>query len=110
MKRFLSVSVLCALCSALLCGAADAYVLQSSKDLGKDDARNQNVLVQCTTPDGGISNQTCHLRRYVKCSVGADEKRRCNGWQYWKDVRKPATSWPDWRRGAEACCQAKGLR
>jgi len=109
MKKLL-LSMSCALCLILCFGAANAYVLKSQKDLGTGDARNQNVIVQCTTDAGKMSNQTCHLRRHVKCTVGASGKKNCNGWQYWKDVRNPSSNYPDWRKGAEACCQAKGLR
>ena len=45
--------------------SANAYQLLSSKELGKDDARNQTVVVKCTTDTGKTSNQTCTLRRYA---------------------------------------------
>jgi hypothetical protein len=84
--------------------------LKSQKELGKDDARNQNMVVQCTTPNGKMSNQSCQLRRYVKCSKNASGKKNCNGWQPWKNLRDPGSGYSDWRAAAEACCQAKGLR
>lgn len=93
-----------------ICASANAYTLRSQKELGKDDARNQNIIAQCTTPDGKVSNQTCQLRRYVKCNMNAAGKKNCNGWQPWQDLRSPGDGFPDWRKGAESCCQAKGLR
>jgi uncharacterized protein YxeA len=95
---------------SIVCVSANAYTLKSQKELGKDDARNQNMVVQCTTRDGKVSNQTCQLRRYTKCSVNAAGKKNCNGWQPWQDLRNPGKGFPDWRRAAESCCQAKGLR
>ncbi len=90
-------------------GGASAYQVLSSKELGKGDARNQNVVVKCTTDTGKISSQTCSLRRYVKCT-GTGANKKCNGWQAWKDLRDPAKQYSDWRSGASACCRAMGLR
>ncbi|MDR1696848.1 MAG: hypothetical protein LBR41_01340 [Rickettsiales bacterium] len=101
---------LCSLFSILCIGAADAYQLVSTKELGRGDALNQNVIVRCTTPDGKVSNQSCSLRRYVRCRVGADKKSVCGGWQQWKDLRNPGNGYSDWRGAASACCRAKGLR
>lgn len=91
-----------------VCGAS-AYQVMSSKELGKNDARNQNVVVKCTTDTGKISNQTCSLRRYAKCT-GVGANRRCNGWQPWQDLRTPDKKYSDWKAAASACCRAKGLR
>ena len=90
-------------------GAANAYQLLSSKELGTGDARNQTVVVKCTTDTGRVSNQTCTLRRYVKCS-GTGDNQNCTGWQPWQDLRTPNKKYSDWRSAASACCRAKGLR
>ncbi len=89
--------------------SANAYQVMSSKEIGKDDAKNQNVVVKCTTELGKISNQTCSLRRYVKCS-GTGTKKTCNGWQGWRDLRNPEKQYSDWKTAANACCRAMGLR
>lgn len=88
---------------------ANAYQVLSSKELGKNDAKNQNVVVKCTTDTGKISNQTCSLRRYAKCS-GVGNDKRCSGWQPWRDLRNPGKEYSDWRSAASGCCRAKGLR
>ena len=88
---------------------ANAYQLLSSKELGKNDAKNQTVVVKCTTDTGKVSNQTCTLRRYAKCS-GTGTKKKCSGWQAWQDLRNPGKKYSDWRSAASACCRAKGLR
>lgn len=88
---------------------ANAYQVLSSKELGKNDARNQNVVVKCTTDTGQISNQTCSLRRYVKCT-GTATTKKCSGWQPWRDLRNPSSEYADWRSGASACCREMGLR
>ncbi len=88
---------------------ANAYQVLSSKELGRGDAKNQNVVVKCTTPAGGISNQTCSLRRYAKCT-GTGSAKNCNGWQQWNDLRSPSKKYSSWQKAAEACCGAKGLR
>lgn len=93
----------------LTIGSANAYQLLSSKELGRNDARNQNVVVKCTTDTGKISDQTCSLRRYVKCT-GTGENKKCNGWQPWQDLRTPGKQYSDWRSAASACCRSKGLR
>lgn len=89
--------------------SANAYQVLSSKELGKNDARNQNVVVKCTTDTGKVSNQTCSLRRYAKCS-GQGAAKKCSGWQGWRDLRNPSREYSDWKSAASACCRAKGLR
>lgn len=89
--------------------SATAYQVLSSKETGKNDAKNQNVVVKCTTDTGKTSNQTCTLRRYAKCT-GNGAKKRCNGWQPWRDLRTPSKQYSDWKSAASACCRAKGLR
>lgn len=88
---------------------ANAYQLLSSKELGKNDAKNQTVVVKCTTDAGKTSSQTCSVRRYVKCT-GSGANKKCNGWQPWSDLRAPGKTYSDWRTAASACCRAKGLR
>ncbi len=88
---------------------ANAYQVLSSKQLGKNDAKNQNVVVKCTTDMGRTSNQTCTLRRYAKCT-GNGSKKTCSGWQPWRDLRSPAKEYPSWQSAASACCRDKGLR
>ena len=105
MKKLLS-SLLIAIAFT---GTAGAYQLLSSKELGRNDAKNQTVVVKCTTDTGKTSTQTCTLRRYVKCSSTGD-KKRCSGWQPWQDLRTPGKKYSDWRSAASACCRAKGLR
>lgn len=89
--------------------SASAYQVLSSKELGKNDAKNQNIVVKCTTDTGKISNQTCSLRRYAKCS-GTGDNKKCNGWQPWQDLRNPGKQYSDWKAAASACCRSKGLR
>ena len=89
--------------------SADAYQVLSSKELGQMDAKNQNVVVKCTTDMGKFSNQTCSLRRYAKCS-GEGPSRKCSGWQPWADLRTPGKQYADWKTAASACCRAMGLR
>ena len=88
---------------------ANAYQVLSSKELGKNDAKNQNIVVKCTTDTGKVSNQTCSLRRYAKCS-GTGSNKRCSGWQPWRDLRNPNKEYSDWRAAASGCCRSKGLR
>jgi hypothetical protein len=88
---------------------ANAYQVLSSKELGQNDAKNQNVVVKCTTDTGKVSNQTCSLRRYAKCT-GIGTNKRCNGWQPWRDLRNPSKTYSDWKAAASACCRTKGLR
>lgn len=90
-------------------GSASAYQVLSSKEIGQNDAKNQNVVVKCTTDTGKVSNQTCSLRRYAKCT-GTGAKKTCSGWQPWSDLRNPGKKYSDWRSAASACCRAKGLR
>lgn len=92
-----------------LCSNAFAYQVLSTKEIGKDDARNQNVIVKCTTDTGKMSEETCSLRRYVKCT-GKDKKSNCNLWQPWRDLRDPSNTYSDWKAAASACCKKKGLR
>jgi hypothetical protein len=89
--------------------SADAYQVLSSKELGQLDAKNQNVVVKCTTDTGKVSNQTCSLRRYAKCT-GAGNAKKCSGWQPWTDLRTPGKQYADWKTAASACCRAMGLR
>lgn len=105
MKKILTAALL--ICVGI-CGA-NAYQVMSSKELGKNDAKNQNVVVKCTTDTGKVSNQTCSLRRYAKCT-GTGTDKKCSGWQAWKDLRNPSKQYSDWRSAASACCRAKGLR
>ena len=88
---------------------ASAYQVLTTKDFGKDDAKNQNVIVKCTTDTGKMSEETCSLRRYVKCT-GKDKKTLCNSWYPWRDLRDPSASYSDWKSAASACCKKKGLR
>ena len=88
---------------------ASAYTVLSTKDFGKDDAKNQNVIVKCTTDTGKMSEEICSLRRYVKCT-GKDKKSNCNSWQPWRDLRDPSGTYSDWKSAASACCKKKGLR
>ncbi|MBQ7185437.1 MAG: hypothetical protein IJR92_01370 [Alphaproteobacteria bacterium] len=105
MKRFLIA--FCVLVTTVF--GANAYQVMSSKELGKDDAKNQNVVVKCTTDLGKISNQTCSLRRYVRCT-GTGTQKKCNGWQGWRDLRNPEKQYSDWKSAAGACCRSMGLR
>ncbi len=88
---------------------ANAYQVMSSKQLGKNDAKNQNVVVKCTTDTGRTSNQTCTLRRYAKCT-GTGSNKKCSGWQPWRDLRSPNKEYASWQSAASACCRDKGLR
>ena len=89
--------------------SANAYQVLSSKELGQRDAKNQNVVVKCTTDTGKVSNQTCSLRRYAKCT-GEGLNKKCSGWQPWTDLRTPSKQYPDWKTAASGCCRAMGLR
>lgn len=88
---------------------ASAYQVLSTKEFGKDDAKNQNIIVRCTTDTGKMSDETCSLRRYVKCN-GKDKKSLCNSWQPWRDLRDTGTNYSDWKSAASECCKKKGLR
>ena len=105
MKRIL----LSVVAIVLICGNAFAYQVLTTKEIGKDDAKNQNVIVKCTTDTGKMSGETCSLRRYVKCH-SADKKSDCTSWQPWRDLRNPANTYADWKSAASACCKKKGLR
>lgn len=109
MRKIFSIFGSGLICLTLTFTGANAYQVLSSKELGQNDARNQNVVVKCTTDTGKVSNQTCSLRRYVKCT-GTGSSRKCSGWQPWKDLRDPNSSYSNWQAGAAACCRAKGLR
>ncbi len=87
---------------------ASAYQVLSTKEFGKADAKNQNVIVKCTTDTGKLSQQTCSLRRYAKCT--GKDKKNCNSWQPWRDLRDTGTTYADWKSAASACCKKKGLR
>lgn len=90
-------------------GNAFSYQVLSTKEFGKDDAKNQNVIVKCTTDTGKTSDEICSLRRYVKCT-GKDKKSKCDSWQPWRDLRDTSDTYSDWRSAASACCKKKGLR
>lgn len=105
MKKILTVFVI-VMTTAL---SAHAYQVMSSKEMGQGDAKNQNVVVKCTTDLGKLSNQTCSLRRYVKCT-GTGTRKNCNGWQAWRDLRNPEKQYSDWKTAANACCRTMGLR
>ena len=105
MKKVLSVLLIL----GMTIGGANAYQVLSSKELGQNEAKNQNVVVKCTTDTGKVSNQTCSLRRYAKCT-GTGGNKSCGGWQPWKDLRDPSKQYSDWKTAAAACCRAKGLR
>ena len=87
----------------------NAYQVMSSRELGQGDAKNQNVVVKCTTELGKLSNQTCSLRRYVKCN-GTGVNKNCGGWQGWRDLRNPEKQYSDWKTAANECCRTMGLR
>ena len=95
--------------SVLTIGNTFAYQVLITKEMGKDDALNQNVIVKCTTDTGKVSEETCSLRRYVKCT-GKDKKSNCTSWQPWRDLRDPANNYSNWKTAASACCKKKGLR
>lgn len=105
MKKIISIFI----ASLVFIGSANAYQVLSSKELGKNDAKNQNVVVKCTTDTGKVSTQTCSLRRYAKCT-GSGENKSCNGWQAWKDLRNPNKQYSTWQSAASDCCRSKGLR
>ena len=105
MKKYLCATLVI---MATIC-TANAYQVISSKEMGKNDAKNQNVVVKCTTDTGKTSAQTCTLRRYAKCTC-TGSKKRCSGWQPWRDLRAPSKQFSDWKSAASACCRAKGLR
>jgi len=89
-------------------GNSFGYQVLSTKEYGTGDAKNQNVVVKCTTGTGKISSETCSLRRYVKCT--GKDKKNCNSWQPWRDLRESTTPFSTWQAGARSCCKAKGLR
>ena len=82
-----------------------AYQKVSENEYGIDDARNQNIVVKCTTTTGQISNDTCSLRRYAKCING-----KCSGWDRWRDLRNTRDTYTTWQDAANACCRKMGLR
>ena len=87
---------------------ASAYQVLTTKEFGKADAKNQNVIVKCTSDTGKLSDETCSLRRYVKCT--GKDKKNCNSWQPWRDLRDPSRGYSDWKSAASACCKKQGLR
>lgn len=91
----------------LTCGNTFAYQVLTTKEFGTGDAKNQNVIVKCTTDTGKLSGDTCSLRRYVKCNK---DKTDCSSWQPWRDLRDSAKTYSDWKSAASACCKKKGLR
>jgi len=93
----------------LMCGNAFAYQVLLTKEMGKGDAKNQNVVVKCTTDTGKLSGETCSLRRYAKCT-GKDKQSECDSWQPWRDLRDSTKTYMDWKSAASACCKKKGLR
>ncbi len=107
MKKITKI-LICLNTSLLIGYGANAYQVISSKELGSMDAKNQNIVVKCTTESGKVSDQTCSLRRYARCS--GTTKTSCNGWMPWKDLRDPSRNYTDWRSAANDCCRAKGLR
>jgi hypothetical protein len=108
MKK-LSLSALCAI-MCMLNANAYGYQLQSSKEFGHGEARNQNVVVKCTTETGQVSSQTCSFRRYANCAVNESGAEKCAGWQPWRDMRNQDAEFSDWKAAAVACCRAQGLR
>jgi len=90
-------------------GNTFSYQVLSTKEFGKADAKNQNVIVKCTTDTGKLSDETCSLRRYVKCN-GKDKRSQCDSWQPWRDLRDTSATYADWKSAASACCKKKGLR
>lgn len=92
-----------------VCDNSFGYQVLSTKEFGKDDAKNQNIVVKCTTDTGKLSTETCSLRRYAKCE-GKDKHKNCNQWQPWRDLRNTNASYADWKSAASACCENKGLR
>ena len=90
----------------LVSADAFAYQVLYTKEFGRHDAKNQNIIVKCTTDTGKISNETCSLRRYAKCK----DNKICNAWQPWYDLRTPSKTYSDWKSAASYCCKAKGLR
>jgi hypothetical protein len=85
-----------------------AYQVISTKEYGKNDAKNQNITVMCTTDTGKESPETCSLRRYAKCSD--KNKKICNTWQPWRILRDSGSTYADWKAAASDCCKKKGLR
>ena len=107
MKKLLSI-IFAFVC---LVGTANAYQVLSSKEMGRDDAKNQNVVVKCTTDTGKTSSEICSLRRYAKCTGKDKDNKNCKSWQPWRDLRNPSSKgFSDWKSAASACCKAKGLR
>ena len=95
------------ICAMIISGtSAFGYQKLSSNELGSGDAKNQNIVVKCTTPTGQVSNQTCSLRRYVKCTPDG----KCNGWENWRDLRNTTDTYTTWQSAADACCRKMGLR
>lgn len=104
MKKILFIVI----ATFIFAGQSFGYQLLSTKEFGRGDAKNQNVTVKCTTDTGKISSETCALRRYAKCNP--KDKKKCDGWQPWRDLRDTKSSYSDWQSGALDCCKKKGLR
>lgn len=85
-----------------------AYQVMSTKEFGKEDAKNQTITIQCTTDTGKESTEQCFLRRYVKCT--GKNKKNCNAWQPWRDMRNTSKTYSDWKTAASDCCRQRGLR
>ncbi len=88
-----------------ICNNTFAYQKISSNEFGVGDARNQNIVVKCTTPTGGISDEKCALRRYAKCV-----NNNCATWGAWRDLRNTTATYQTWQDAANACCRKMGLR
>ena len=108
-EMYMKKIFLCFVLMSSVVANAFAYQVLSTKEFGKDDAKNQNVIVKCTTDTGKLSDETCSLRRYVKCN-DKDKKTKCDSWQPWRDLRDTSGTYSDWKSAASACCKKKGLR
>ncbi len=104
MKKIFAMLIATFICA----GNSFGYQLLSTKEYGRNDAKNQNIVVKCTTDTGKISSETCTLRRYAKCDNKT--KKDCNGWLPWRDLRDTKSVYADWQSGAVDCCKRKGLR
>ena len=41
---------------------------------------------------------------------GTGIKKKCSGWQGWRDLRNPEKQFSDWQTAANECCRTMGLR
>ena len=105
MKKILLFAVCCVLCAE----RAHAFQLQSQREFGNGEGRNQNVTVACTTMAGTVTTELCRLRRFAKCT-GTGANKVCDGWHRWMDVRHPGETFDDWRAAATSCCNRLGFR